>query len=55
MSEKLGRLDFDTRINGMSTKIFYKDENSVILLGDMLSDKKIPENHMVTSFMNTVK
>ena len=30
----------------MSTRIFYKDENSVILQGDMLTDEKIPENHI---------
>ncbi len=30
----------------MGTRIFYKDENSVILQGDMLNDEKIPENHI---------
>lgn len=30
----------------MSTRIFYKDENSVILHGDMLTDERIPENHI---------
>lgn len=30
----------------MSTRIFYKDENSVILQGDMLTDARIPENHI---------
>ena len=30
----------------MGTKIFYKDENSVILHGDMLTDERIPENHI---------
>lgn len=30
----------------MSTRIFYKDENSVILKGDMLTDERIPENHI---------
>lgn len=30
----------------MSTRIFYKDENSVILQGDMLTDERIPNNHI---------
>ena len=30
----------------MGTKIFYKDENSVILYGDTLQDTKIPNNHI---------
>lgn len=30
----------------MSTRIFYKDENSVILHGDMLTDERIPNNHI---------
>ena len=30
----------------MNTKIFYKDENAVILKGDMLNDKRIPDNYI---------
>lgn len=30
----------------MDTKIFYKDENAVILKGDMLNDKRIPDNYI---------
>ncbi len=30
----------------MDTKIFYKDENSVILYGDMLKDRRIQSNHI---------
>lgn len=30
----------------MNTKIFYKDENSVILHGNMLTDERIPDNHI---------
>lgn len=30
----------------MKTRIFYKDENSAILQGDMLLDERIPENHI---------
>lgn len=30
----------------MNTRIFYKDENSVILQGDMLFDERISENHI---------
>lgn len=30
----------------MGTRFFYKDENSVILQGDMLTDEKIPENYI---------
>lgn len=30
----------------MGTRVFYKDENSAILQGDMLTDEKIPENHI---------
>lgn len=30
----------------MSTRIFYKDEDSVILYGDMLTDERIPNNHI---------
>lgn len=30
----------------MYTKIFYKDENAVILKGDMLNDKIIPDNYI---------
>lgn len=30
----------------MTTRIFYKDENSAIIKGDMLKDKRIPDNHI---------
>lgn len=30
----------------MDTKIFYKDENAVMLKGDMLNDKRIPDNYV---------
>lgn len=30
----------------MDTKIYYKDENAVIICGNMLEDSKIPNNHI---------
>lgn len=41
----------------MGTRFYCKDENSVILQGDMLTDEKIPENHIdliVTSSLYNV-
>ena len=30
----------------MNTKVFYQDNNAIILCGDMLLDKRIPDNHI---------
>ncbi|MCC8073196.1 MAG: site-specific DNA-methyltransferase [Clostridiales bacterium] len=30
----------------MNTKIYYKDENTVVIYGDMLEDNRIPNNHI---------